>query len=793
MLNPEELQGGHAKVTGHVFLDTNGSADRDPGEKPLAGIYVSDGDRIVRTATDGSFHFSIDLDCPTRVFVIQPTGYRVLGPFSMPVTRGSHTFSFALIKDPESRETRFTFVDGGDIQFHLTANRDQLLYDMQQLQDLMATYDARFSLWPGDLTPHGTLENLQFLKECTRKQSRPFFPVFGGHDGLKSDPPKSSTHYVAVIGPLAYSWNYGGVHFLAMVSELAFLSAREQEKQARWLEQDLSLLPAGTPVILVTHIPNLIEGMVNAGIEKHNLRLIAILRAHAHIHNLTVADGVPILCSAPWRSVDWGAFTKKCRLMRVDHDTLSSFNRVLGQDKRLVVLSPHKETMPGTADIVVNAYDTALPVESVSFDVLAGTDVMAEGTLAPQGNWTWSGTTQRKLAPGDYLLKVRASSGNEQWTTQAAFSVKASSTAPLRLAWIHSTGNEIFHFGSPIIHDKAVYVGLHDGQIGFKRAGVVCLDLATGKERWRTPTDDDINSTVCASGNRIFALSNMGTLFALDKDKGKVLWKKDIHEETRGLRGMRWNMTLAPLRADARSVYAAGLHPKLLLFAFCADVATGEKRWSRCAGPPRGRGYQTAALALAGPRLCYETHTGCGALDAETGEDLWMEEVQRTRGEASPTVCGDFAYFHRPGVLRKRKVEDGSLVWEHTSPGAMNYVGQPAVADGRVLFASADSVYALDDTTGKEVWRFKTPSPGGLEGARHQLHRNVATPLIHGPHVYFGSDNGIFYVLDVDTGKPVWQYSTGVPIKASAAVSGDRVVVSAFDGNVYAFVKPVPR
>lgn len=59
--------------------------------------------------------------------------------------------------------------------------------------------------------------------------------------------------------------------------------------------------------------------------------------------------------------------------------------------------------------------------------------------------------------------------------------------------------------------------------------------------------------------------------------------------------------------------------------------------------------------------------------------------------------------------------------------------------------------------------------------------------MIDGPYVYIGSDNGIFYVLDAGTGKPVWEYNTGVPIKGAAAKSDRFLVCSAFDGNIYAF------
>ena len=42
-----------AGVQGVVFLDANGNGVRDPGERGLAGVVVSDQDDVAATASDG--------------------------------------------------------------------------------------------------------------------------------------------------------------------------------------------------------------------------------------------------------------------------------------------------------------------------------------------------------------------------------------------------------------------------------------------------------------------------------------------------------------------------------------------------------------------------------------------------------------------------------------------------------------------------------------------------------------------------------------------------------------------
>ena len=59
--------------TGRVYQDANGTGTFDSGDKPLAGVAVSDGINVVKTAKDGTF--SLPGHDDTRfVFVTVPSG-----------------------------------------------------------------------------------------------------------------------------------------------------------------------------------------------------------------------------------------------------------------------------------------------------------------------------------------------------------------------------------------------------------------------------------------------------------------------------------------------------------------------------------------------------------------------------------------------------------------------------------------------------------------------------------------------------------------------------------------------
>ena len=75
----------------------------------------------------------------------------------------------------------------------------------------------------------------------------------------------------------------------------------------------------------------------------------------------------------------------------------------------------------------------------------------------------------------------------------------------------------------------------------------------------------------------------------------------------------------------------------------------------------------------------------------------------------------------------------------------------PAIVGGRVYFGSSvdDRLHCLELQTGRTLWSFFTGAPIRL------------APTVTNGRVYFGSDDGYVYCLQADSGEPVWQFRAG--------------------------------
>ena len=92
---------------------------------------------------------------------------------------------------------------------------------------------------------------------------------------------------------------------------------------------------------------------------------------------------------------------------------------------------------------------------------------------------------------------------------------------------------------------------------------------------------------------------------------------------------------------------------------------------------------------------------------------------------------------------------------------------------GRLLVGSADNrMHAVADN-GTHLWAFPT---GG---------RIYSSPVPRGDDVFFGSDDGSLYRVDVDAGTLIWEFKTLGRIRSAPALVKDQLFFASWDGHLY--------
>lgn len=264
---------GMASIHGVVFDDANGNAARDPGEVGIAGIPVSDQERVVVTDSEGRYELP-DAQHAT-VFVSMPSGYEApLHPDSgVPqFFRNIHTADRGLFKSTGPVPASLDFAlrkrpdDGGKARAIVVSDpqvggRDQIAHYRSDIIDELIGEKADFVVSLGDISGE-VLSLLDDMAAATKPLGIPVLGVIGNHDrdyDAETQEENSAT-FKQVYGPDWYSFDRGNVHFVAL--NTVYYTGKGSgymnglcDKELNWLKADLALVPADRVVCLLMHIP----------------------------------------------------------------------------------------------------------------------------------------------------------------------------------------------------------------------------------------------------------------------------------------------------------------------------------------------------------------------------------------------------------------------------------------------------------------------------------------------------------------------------------------------------------
>ena len=135
--------------------------------------------------------------------------------------------------------------------------------------------------------------------------------------------------------------------------------------------------------------------------------------------------------------------------------------------------------------------------------------------------------------------------------------------------------------------------------------------------------------------------------------------------------------------------------------------------------------------------------------------------------------------------INKTNVKRLAPAWVFPVPGAPRLEVTPVVVDGVMYITGPNEAHALDATTGRRIWSFRTPrTPGLLSEAGGGANRGVA---LSGSRVFMITDNAHLLALDRTTGRKLWDVTMadteeGYSATAAPLAIGD-LVISGISGG----------
>ena len=791
-------------VTGVVFEDVNGNGKRDPGEEGMKNVWVTNGEEIKRTPITGAYEFRFKAEEYRFVYITLPNGYKTTTSWHYLIKQEDKAtryreFDFGLQHDPASLDKNFVFLVAADSQFRSAGEGAKLKADMAQIT--RCTGKPRFYTIAGDLTMTGWLQEWKWYAEAIAELTIPCYNIFGGHGGNYGRATRlkrgSVHHFNMYCGPAYYSWNYGGRHFLSYNSVAGgFMSKAAQARQRAWTKADLDMLEPGTEVVTVSHYP------FDLSRWRKDLKHVVCLYGHWHENNLHYSNQVPYMCTNAIRGGDWGAFTRTIRYCEFKDGKLITELRPTGQYKRVEFIHPQPdgELPKGASPIRVLAFDTASRVTQV--DARIG---KSEIKLKKLGQFTWGADLDAtRMAPGPYELSVTVKDDRpESWPVkQCKFKITGRPVAagkvgedwpmffkslkelrttnnevtpPLDLVWSVPTRGQNMWAVTPIVHRGRVYVGTENENIGQGMPSVQCYDPATGKLLWRTEVNASVRFCPAAADGRIYVATNTGGAYCLDAETGRVVWQSWVNPERSGHHSTKCAVLLY---RDKVLMWDDYMGISVL------DAQTGKKLKSL--GRPGGNLYYSGPFPD-GDRLWVPTRYSASCISLTTGKPFWRVKTRKlgTRGVAMGVVHNGVYYQRSRSNVAAFDPADGKVLWKTGCSGGCWGVPVPTIADG-VIYAGGTRVAAIDLKTHERLWYY-TAMRGETKSNRRQSFGGHSSPLVSGNLVYLGREDGDLLALDRKSGKPVWRFNLGVPVKSSPVVSGNMLFICDFDGNLHAF------
>src|SRR6185369_6300843 len=344
--------------------------------------------------------------------------------------------------------------------------------------------------------------------------------------------------------------------------------------------------------------------------------------------------------------------------------------------------------------------------------------------------------------PGDNWYQFR---GNHSLTGVSNSNVPDS----LKPLWTYEAGDSIE--SSAAIVGGTVFVGSQKGEL-------VALSLENGSVYWKFATGSPIGESSPAYGAGVVYIGDLGGwLNAINASDGKKVWAFKTNGEIKS----------SPVVLGDRLLI--GSYDENL---YCLSTRNGSVLWKfKTNGPVHSTPSIANGMAfIAG---CDEVFR---AIRISDGKEVFNVSSGSYTG-ASPALRDGAAFYGTfDNEVLSVNLDQKQIVWRYENPQRkFPYYSSAAVTTSRVVVGGRDKLVHGISLAGKGVWTFATRA------------RVESSPAIAGGRVFVGSNDGRFYVLNLNTGAKLWEFDAGAPLSASPAIANARIVIGSQDGRLFCF------
>ena len=354
----------------------------------------------------------------------------------------------------------------------------------------------------------------------------------------------------------------------------------------------------------------------------------------------------------------------------------------------------------------------------------------------------WPASIQAQNTPADNWSQFR---GNHRLTGVSDSSVPNQ----LKLLWTYEAGESIE--SSAAIVGSTVFVGSQNGEL-------LSLNLDNGAVFWKYHVDSPIGESSPAYSDGVVYIGDLGGWFhAVNASNGQKLWAFKTGSEIKS----------SPVVIGDRVLI--GSYDQHL---YCLSTRNGAVIWKvKTNGPVHSTPSISGGLAfIAG---CDELFRGIRVSD---GREMFNVSSGAYTG-ASPALNDDSAYYGTfDNEVLMVNLKEHKVGWRYQHPQRhFPFYSSAAVTRNRIVVGGRDKMVHGLNPTGKADWTFSTNA------------RVESSAAIAGERVFIGSNDGRFYVLNLNTGAKLWEFNAGAPLSASPAIARGRIVIGSQDGRLYCF------